>query len=87
MELTQSKYTRSGSKHVVIRKRLAGTIVFIEQNIDIDNLKVWGAPYIFLNSEKVTELEHFKLLQAALDMAGKLFEEWSEDTGKEIAEE
>ena len=54
MELTQSDYTRPGSKHVVIRKRLTGTIVFIEQNIDIDNPKVWGAPYIFLNSEKVT---------------------------------
>ncbi len=85
MELTQSDYTRTGSKHVVIRKRLAGTIVFIEQNIDIDNPKVWGAPYIFVNHEKVTELEHLDLLKDALDMAGELFEEWSEDTGKEIA--
>ena len=86
MELTQSDYTRPGSKHVVIRKRLAGTIVFIEQNTNIDNPKVWDAPYIFVNHEKVTDLEHLDLLKDALDMAGELFEEWSEDTGKEIAE-
>ena len=84
MELTQSDYTRPGSKHVVIRKRLAGTIVFIEQNTNIDNPNVWDAPYICVNHEKVTELKHLKSIQAALDMAGKLFEEWSEDTGKEI---
>ena len=85
MELTQSDYTRPGSKHVVIRKRLAGTIVFIEQNTNIDNPKVWDAPYIFVNRKKVTDLEHLDLLKDALDMAGELFEEWSEDTGKEIA--
>ena len=85
MELTQSDYTRPGSKHVVIRKRLAGTIVFIEQNTNIDNPKVWDAPYIFVNHEKVTDLEHLDLLKDALDMAGELFEEWSKDTGKEIA--
>ena len=84
MELTQSDYTRPGSKHVVIRKRLAGTIVFIEQNTNIDNPKVWDAPYIFVNHEKVTDLEHLDLLKDALDMAGELFEAWSEDTGKEI---
>lgn len=86
MELTQSDYTRPGSKHVVIRKRLAGTIVvFIEQNTNIDNPNVWDAPYIFVNHENVTDLEHLDLLKDALDMAGELFEKWSEDTGKEIA--
>ena len=83
MELTQSDYTRPGGKHIAIR--IDGkTIVFIEQNMNIDNPNVWDAPYIFVNHEKVTELEHLDLLKDALDMASELFEEWSADTGKEI---
>ena len=85
MELTQSDYTRPGGKHIAIR--IDGkTVVFVEQNMHIDNPAVWDAPYIFVNHEKVTELEYLDLLKDALDMAGELFEEWSEDTGKEIAE-
>ncbi len=83
MELSQSNYTRPGGKHIAIR--IDGkTVVFVEQNMHVDNPVVWDAPYIFVNHEKVTELKHLKSIQAALDMAGKLFEEWSEDTGKEI---
>ncbi len=83
MELTQSDYTRPGGKHIAIR--IDGkTVVFVEQNMHIDNPSVWDTPYIFVNNEKVTELKHLKSIQAALDMAGKLFEEWSEDTGKKI---
>ncbi len=84
MELSQSDYTRPGGKHIAIR--IDGkTVVFVEQNMHIDNPAVWDAPYIFVNHEKVAELKYLKSIQAALDMAGKLFEEWSEDTGKEIA--
>lgn len=84
MELTQSDYTHPGSKHIAIR--IDGkTVAFVEQNTNIDNPDVWDVPYIFVHGGKVTELKHLKSIQAALDMAGKLFEEWSEDTGKEIA--
>lgn len=83
MELMQSDYTRPGSKHVVIR--IDGkTVVFVVQNTHIDNPKVWDAPYITVNNVKVEDLEHLDLLKGALDMAGELFEKWSEDTGKEI---
>ena len=85
MEITQSDYTRPDSKHIAIH--IDGkTVVFVEQNMNIDNPTVWDAPYIFVNREKVRELEYLDLLKDALDMAGELFEEWSEDTGKEIAE-
>jgi len=72
-----------GGGHIAIR--IDGkTIVFIEQNMNIDNPNVWDAPYIFVNHEKVTELEHLDLLKDALDMAAELFEKWNEDTNKEI---
>ena len=43
MELTQSDYTRPGGKHIAIR--IDGkTVVFVEQNMNIDNPNVWDAP-------------------------------------------
>lgn len=53
--------------------------------MNIDNRAVWDAPS-FRESWNLDELEHLDLLKDALDMAGELFEEWSEDTGKEIVE-
>ena len=65
MELTQSDYTRPGGRHIAIR--IDGkTVVFVEQNMHIDNPAVWDAPYIFVNHEKVTELEYLDLLKDAL---------------------
>jgi hypothetical protein len=54
--------------------------------MNIDNPTVWDAPYIFVNREKVRELEYLDLLKDAFEMAGELFEEWMNDVGKEITE-
>ena len=83
MELSQRDYSRFGSRHISTQVDMK-TVVYVEQNTNIDNPDVWDVPYIFVHGGKVTELKHLKSIQAALDMAGKLFEEWSEDTGKEI---
>jgi len=85
MKLEQRNYTRPGGKHISICVD-GRTVAFVEQNMHIDNPKVWDTPYIFVNHEKVTELEQLDLMKDALCMAGELFEEWSEDTGKEIVE-
>lgn len=84
MEITQSDYTRPGGKHIAIR--IDGkTVVFVEQNMHVDNPAVWDKPYITVNNVKVEELEQLDLMIDALCMAAELFEAWSEDTGKEIA--
>ena len=83
MELTQSDYTRPGGKHIAIC--IDGkTVVFVEQNMHVDNPSVWDAPYITVNNVKVEELEQLDLMIDALCMAAELFEAWSEDAGKEI---
>lgn len=83
MELTQRNYSRFGSRHISTQVDMR-TVVYVEQNTNIDNPDVWDVPYIFVHGGKVAELEKLRLIQSALDMAGKLFEKWSEDTGKEI---
>ncbi len=84
MELTQRNYSRFGSRHISTQLEMK-TVVYVEQNTNIDNPDVWDVPYIFVHGGKVTELKQLDLLKDALDMAGELFEKWSEDTGKEIA--
>lgn len=62
--------------------------VIVTQRSDLNELTlemVWIAPKVTVKEVEVFDAEHLDLLKDALDIAGELFESWSEDTGKEIA--
>jgi len=45
---------------------------------------MWFAPTLTVKETALSSAEHADLLKDAIAMATEVFEEWSEDTGKEI---
>ena len=84
MEITQNDYNTQSSRHRVFGIDDAPALS-VWQMPSANDRALWSEPRIRTYAVKLMDIEHIDLLKDALDMAGELFEEWSEDTGKEIA--
>ena len=83
MEITQNDYNTQSSRHRVFE--IAGVnTVSVWQMPSASDRSLWSEPRIRTYAVKLMDMEHVDLFKDALCMAAELFEEWSEDTGKEI---
>ena len=85
MELTQENYNTQSSRHRVFGINGASAVSVVQMP-SVDDTTLWSEPRIRTYAVKLVDMEHADLFKDALELAGELFEKWSEDTGKEITE-
>ena len=82
MELTIENYHTQTLKRTEIVSD-GNSLVTITQRMALDGV-TWEEPRMYTNRIRMMDSDGVNAFKDALDMAGELFEEWSEDTGKEI---
>jgi len=86
MELTTKNYNTKNYGRTTYIEIDGFSVASVTQQKLFDDKEVWDAPRMEMYAVRLIDTEHADLMKDALCMAAELFEEWNEDTGKEIVE-